>query len=97
MLSKLLKCSCASKPLSYAYNSPDFSELIIRHEIKVHLASAESKTPRSIKKRDSSYLSQQAQGLFINKPSQIFVNPTDHQLDKIFSGKLWGYKHGTIH
>ena len=97
MLSKLLKRRCALKPLSYAYNLQSFTELIIRHEIKAHLASAESKPPRRIKKRDTSYLSQQAQGLFVNKSSQIFINPTDHQLDKIFQGELWGYKNAKVY
>lgn len=53
-----------------------------------HLIDAAAKPARIRVKRDGSYLAQQAQGLFIRKPSQHFVNPTDHQLDKLFRGEL---------
>lgn len=56
--------------------------------IDEHLLSAAAKPARIRVKRDGSYLAQQAQGLFIRKPSQHFVNPTDHQLDKLFRGEL---------
>lgn len=56
--------------------------------IHEHLIQAQAKPSRIKVKRDSSYLAQQAQGLFIRKPSQHFVNPTDHQLDKLFRGEL---------
>ena len=53
-----------------------------------HLIDAAAKTSRIRVKRDSSYLAQQAQGLFIRKPNQMLMNPTDHQLDKLFRGEL---------
>lgn len=57
-------------------------------DIDDHLINAAAKPARIRVKRDGSYLAQQAQGLFIRKPSQHFVNPTDHQLDKLFRGEL---------
>ena len=65
--------------------------LFIDYEISIHLNKAKSKPLRRLRRRDSSYLIEQCQGLFKNKPGQIFINPTDHQLDKIFNGELWGY------
>lgn len=53
-----------------------------------HLLAAKDKPARIRVKRDSSYLAEQAQGLFVRKPSQGSMNPTDHQLDKIFRGEL---------
>lgn len=53
-----------------------------------HLVNAKAKSSRIRVKRDSSYLAEQAQGLFVRKPSQGSMNPTDHQLDKIFRGEL---------
>lgn len=97
MFKSMFKRKAQPKSVSYIYGSDSFMALMIRHEIKAHLQSAESKPPRRIKKRDGDYLSQQARGLFAYKPGQIFLNPTDHQLDKIFDGELWGYNHVTIH
>lgn len=57
-------------------------------EIHGHLVNAKAKPSRIKIKRDSSYLAEQAQGLFVRKPSQGSMNPTDHQLDKIFRGEL---------
>lgn len=53
-----------------------------------HLLDAKAKPSRIKIRRDSSYLAEQAQGLFVRKPSQGSMNPTDHQLDKIFRGEL---------
>lgn len=57
-------------------------------EIRGHLLNAKAKSARIRVKRDSSYLAEQAQGLFVRKPSQGSMNPTDYQLDKIFRGEL---------
>lgn len=56
--------------------------------IDEHLLQAQAKPSRIKVKRDSRYLAQQAQGLFIRRSSQGSMNPTDHQLDKIFRGEL---------
>lgn len=53
-----------------------------------HLVNAKAKPSRIKIKRDSSYLAEQARGLFVRKPSQGSMNPTDYQLDKIFRGEL---------
>lgn len=62
----------------------------VKHAITIdeHLIDAAAKPSRIRVKRDSSYLAQQAQGLFAHKSNRFFVNPTDHQLDKIFRGEL---------
>ena len=57
-------------------------------EIHRHLLDAKAKPSRIRVKRDSGYLAEQAQGSFIRKPSQMLMNPTDHQLDKLFRGEL---------
>lgn len=55
------------------------------------LAASQNKPARIKPSRDRNYLSGQAQRLFSRqRPAQIFINPTDDQLDKIFSGELWG-------
>lgn len=56
--------------------------------IHEHLANAKAKPSRIRVKRDRGYLAEQAQGLFVHKPSQMLMNPTDHQLDKLFRGEL---------
>lgn len=62
------------------------------HQMAQRLKDDQVKPPRHKKLRDKNHLISQAQGQFINKPAQIFVNPTDHQIDKIMNGELWGYK-----
>ena len=94
MFKSMFKRKAQPKSVSYIYGSDAFTALMIRHEIKAHLNKAKSKPLRRLRRRDSSYLIEQCQGLFKNKPGQIFINPTDHQLDKIFNGELWGYYNG---
>lgn len=56
------------------------------------LKADQAKPPRHKKLRDKKHLTSQVQGQFINKPAQIFLNPTDHQIDRIMNGELWGYQ-----
>lgn len=63
-----------------------------KHQIGQRLKADQAKPPRHKKLRDKKYLTNQAQGQFINKPAQIFLNPTDHQIIKIMNGELWGYQ-----
>lgn len=51
------------------------------------------KPPRIKTPRDRHYLSGKAQGLFSGtRQAVMFYNPSDEQLDAIFSGTLWGYR-----
>lgn len=62
-------------------------------EVQALITASQNKPARIKPSRDRNYLSGQAQRLFSRKrPAQIFINPTDDQLDKIFSGELWGYE-----
>lgn len=76
------KCTIASQ----------IAEARVRFQMTQRLKDDQAKPPRHKKLRDKNHLVSQAQGQFINKPAQIFVNPTDHQIDKIMNGELWGYK-----
>lgn len=66
--------------------------LMYKQTIIYHLEKSQAKPPRRKPKRNADYLAEQANGLFMIKPGQIFVNPTDSQLDRIYDGQLWGYK-----
>lgn len=63
-------------------------EATLSIDIGKHLLMAAAKPSRIRVKRDRGYLAEQAQGLFIRKAGQGSMNPTDHQLDKIFRGEL---------
>lgn len=63
-----------------------------KHQIGQRLKADQAKPPRHKKLRDKDHLTSQVQGQFINKPAQIFLNPTDHQINKIMNGELWGYQ-----
>ena len=66
----------------------DDSLLTMVVTVNDHLLQAQNKPSRIRVKRDSSYLAQQAQGLFRRNSHKPLVNPTDYQLDKIFRGEL---------
>lgn len=63
-----------------------------KHQIGQRLKADQAKPSRHKKLRDKDHLTSQVQGQFINKPAQIFLNPTDHQINKIMNGELWGYQ-----
>ena len=65
---------------------------LFKHQMVQRLKADQAKPPRHKKLRDREHLTNQAQGQFINKPAQIFLNPTDHQIEKIVNGELWGYQ-----
>lgn len=80
------------KPVDYASDPAALKMLLIRYEVKAHLYRAKDKPARVLPRRDSGYLIELANGAFTNKQGQIFYNPSDRQLDKIFDGALYGYR-----
>lgn len=83
---------CSLKAVNFSHNLTAMTILKMDYDVSMHLNKAKKKPRRRLKRRDSSYLIEQSQGLFKNKPGQFFYNPTDHQLDKIMNGELWGYR-----
>lgn len=63
-----------------------------KYEARINLDRAKAKPPRVLPRADSGYLTELAKGAFSNKQGQIFYNPTERQLDKIFEGELYGYR-----
>lgn len=60
--------------------------------IKSHFEAMADKPARVRKRRDKNHLIRLAQGQRNSQTATIFINPTDHQLDKIFNGEIAGYK-----
>lgn len=79
------------KPVDYASDPAALAMLLMRYEIKAHLYRAKNKPARVFPRRDSSYLIELANGAFTSNKGQVFYNPSDRQLDKIFDGELHGY------
>ena len=63
-----------------------------KYEARISLDRAKDKPARVLPRCDNSYLIELANGAFTNKQGQIFYNPSDRQLDKIFNGELYGYR-----
>ena len=63
----------------------------LSHQSVKALEAAQTKPARVLPRRDRLYLIEIASGALTNKQGQIFYNPSDRQLDKIFEGKLYGY------
>ena len=80
-----------SKPVDCASDPTTLTMLLIRYEIKEHLNKAKAKPARVLPRRDKQYLMEIANDAFTNKQGQIFYNPSDRQLEKIFEGELYGY------
>lgn len=68
-----------------------FIDVQLHCEPRKALERAQTKPARVLPRRDRQYLIEIANGAFTNKQGQIFYNPTERQLDKIFEGKLYGY------
>lgn len=68
-----------------------FIDVQLDSEIPKALELAQTKPARVLPRRDRQYLIEIANGAFTNKQGQIFYNPTERQLDKIFEGELYGY------
>lgn len=91
MFRKKTKRKDKAKSIDYAKNFNALTLLLIDYEIRTHLSKAQIKPARVLPRRDRQYLIEIANGAFTNKQGQIFYNPTERQLDKIFEGKLYGY------
>lgn len=91
MFRKKTKRKDKAKSIDYAKNSNALTLLLIDYEIRTHLTKAQIKPARVLPRRDRLYLIEIASGALTNKQGQIFYNPSDRQLDKIFEGKLYGY------
>lgn len=65
---------------------------VLDYETRINLDRAKDKPARVLPRRDSGYLIELANGAFTNKQGQIFYNPSDRQLDKIFDGELYGHR-----
>lgn len=63
----------------------------LSHQSVKALEAAQTKPARVLPRRDRQYLTELANGAFRIKQGQIFYNPTERQLDKIFEGELYGH------
>ena len=63
----------------------------LSHQSVKALEVAQTKPARVLPRRDRQYLIEIANGAFTNKQGQIFYNPTERKLDKIFEGELYGH------
>lgn len=63
----------------------------LSHQSVKALEVAQTKPARVLPRRDRQYLIEIANGAFTNKQGQIFYNPAERQLDKIFEGELYGH------
>ena len=68
-----------------------FFKAQIEFESRIALEIVQAKPARVLPRRDKQHLIELANGTFRIKQGQIFYNPTERQLDKIFEGELYGY------
>lgn len=68
-----------------------FLKVQIEFESRIALEAAQTKPARVLPRGGKGYLTELANGAFRIKQGQIFYNPTERQLDKIFEGELYGY------
>ena len=63
----------------------------LSHQSVKALEVAQTKPARVLPRRDRQYLIEIVNGAFTNKQGQIFYNPTERKLDKIFEGESYGH------